>query len=130
MSELAIDRDQYAYQTGSEVTVRRQMDADVYRRKISNAKLVTRCIRIALGKREATQAEVTMLGKLLNKILPDLKAVEVTVSANKAQSMQDIEARARAFGIDPKELWGGNQVIEGESAPVQPESEAPVDTNQ
>ena len=105
------------------------MSAEAHRRKITDGRIVTRCIKIAQGLEDATVVQVSMLGKLLNKILPDLKAVEVTVSANKAQSMQDIEARARAFGIDPKELWGDVQVIEGESAPVQPESEPETDAS-
>ena len=117
----------YAQEMGKELTERRVMSAEAHRRKITDGHIVTRCIKIAQGLEDATVVQVSMLGKLLNKILPDLKAVEVTVSANKAQSMQDIEARARAFGINPDELWGNKTVIEGESAPVQPETDPETD---
>lgn len=113
--------------TDSEIAPRRQMDAEAFRRKITDGHIVSRCIKIAQGKEDASPTQVSMLGKLLNKILPDLKAVEIAVTTETPLTRHEIEARALAAGIKPEEIWGDAQPIEGESQVIEADSEPETD---
>lgn len=123
MSQTAIEATGSAMETASQQRNRRVMDTDAYRRKISDAKVVARCIKVAMGKRDATMSEVNMLGKLLNKILPDLKAVEVNVSQDKPLTMEDMAGRARALGLNPEDIFSQAASIPAESTVKQVEKE-------
>lgn len=97
---------------------------DRWREKISKSNLFDRLISHLKGELEPPLNAADMNGilKVIGKVLPDLKSVEVTGSINHTTlNRGELEARLTAMGRDPTELFKniGNvqpiqQVIEHE----------------
>lgn len=75
------------------------------RKKIQAAQLVPKLIEFIDGEREMTAAQVQTALRLLNKVIPDVKQIEVTGKVDVNVTRQEVEARLIEHGIDPEQVW-------------------------
>lgn len=94
------------------------------RDKIRNAQLVDKLLKFIAGDLDMTGKQVDAALKLLNKTIPDLKAIEVrgTITHKAELTRESLDQQLRSLGLDPTAEWKRLQnqpVIEGTaSAPV------------
>ena len=112
-----------ALTTGTQAKVRRQMDAESFRQKIVDGRLIQRAILIAQGTEEATMQSVSMIKTLLSKILPDLQAIALITDDNSPIDRGSIDALAAAHGINVDDLWADKPVIEAKSELIEVKSD-------
>ena len=68
--------------TTSLATGKQRRDADEVRKNTQISQLIDRLTAHALGQRNMDESQVQLALTLLNKMLPDLRAVQLTVDAD------------------------------------------------
>jgi hypothetical protein len=79
-----------------------------WRKRISEANILDRLLQHFAGtlKPPLTASQVQVGLKLVSKVMPDLKAVEVKgYVAHLAMNRQELENRLTALGYSPDEVW-------------------------
>ena len=73
--------------------------------RIKSAKIITKLLAVIDGSLEMTAVQLNACRLLLNKTLPDLKAIEQTIVDERVQSKLDIDTALKAQGINPDDVW-------------------------
>ena len=92
----------------------------VLRDRIDANRAVDNLNDVLHGRTSCTPVELGAIKLALGKVLPDLQAVAVNLSADKPATRHDIDALMHSVGLNPALVWGDETIVDTDAIESQP----------